>query len=143
MYPPFAKTLSILHNNMKRSIFLLITAIFAALFGGMMFFLPDKVAEEFGTAPTPFSTFLMREMGLVILCSSVLNFIVRNDGDSLALKAIFVFNMAYHVTMMPIVFIGVSQGIFTMEKAIPGLAAHLFIGIGSLIYLMKMRTSAR
>ena len=76
---------------MKRSIFLLITAIFAAIFGGMMFFLPGKMADGFGSAPTLFSTFLMREMGLIILCSGVLNFLVRNDRDSLALKAIFIF----------------------------------------------------
>ena len=127
---------------MKRSIFLLITAAFAALFGGMMFFLPATVIEEFGTEPTLFSTFLMREMGLVILCSSVMNFLVRNDSDSNALKAILIFNMVYHLAMIPIVFMGVSQGIFTIYKAIPGLAAHLFIGVGSLIYLRNIKTSA-
>lgn len=127
---------------MKRSIFLIITSIISALFGGMMFFLPDMVTEGFGSAPTSFSIFLMREMGLIILCSSVLNFLVRNDSDSMALKAIFIFNIAYHITMIPIVFIGVSEGVFTIDKSIGGLTAHLFIGIGSLFYLMKIKTSA-
>ena len=128
---------------MKRSIFLIITAIISALFGGMMFFLPDVVAEGFGSAPTPFSTFLMRELGLIILCSGVLNFLVRNnDSDSMALKAIFVFNIAYHVTMIPIVLFAVSQDIFTIDKSVGGLAAHFFIGIGSLYYLLKIKTSA-
>ena len=84
----------------------------------------------------------MREMGLIILCSDVLNFIVRNDIDSTALKAILIFNIAYHLTMIPMVFIGVSQGVFAIDKSIGGLAAHLFIGIGSLFYLIKIKTSA-
>ena len=126
---------------MKRSLFLIITAIISALFGGMMFFLPGMVTEGFGSSPTPFSSFLMREMGLIILCSGVLNFLVRNDSDSMALKAIFIFNIAYHVIMIPIVFIGVSQGVFTIDKSFGGLAAHLFVGIGSLFYLMKIKTS--
>ena len=66
---------------------------------------------------------------------------MRNDSDSMALKAIFIFNIEYHVIMIPIVFIGVSQGVFTIDKSFGGLAAHLFVGIGSLFYLMKIKTS--
>ena len=128
---------------MKRSIFLIIAAIISALFGGMMFFLPDMVTEEFGSVPTSFSTFLMRELGVIILCAGVLNFLVRNASDSLALKAILIFNIAYHVIMIPIVFIAVSQGVFAFDKSIGGLAAHLFIGIGSLFYLLKLKISDR
>lgn len=126
---------------MKRSIFLIITAIISALFGGMMLFAPDMVADGFGSAHTSFSSFLMREMGLIILCAGILNFLVRNNVDSIALRAILIFNIAYHVTMIPIVFYGVSQGVFAMDKTFGGLASHLFIGIGSLLYLMKMRTT--
>ena len=104
-----------------------------------MFFIPDMVAEEFGSEHTPFSTFLMQEMGLIILCSGVLNFLVRNHSDSTTLKAILIFNIGYHIVMIPIVFIGVSQGIFTIDKSFGGLAAHLFIGIGSLYYLFKIK----
>lgn len=128
---------------MKRSIFLIITSIISALFGSMMFFLPDMVTDGFGSTPTLFSTFLMREMGLIILGAGVLNFLVRNSSDSVALKAIFIFNIAYHVIMIPIVFLGVSQGVFAIDKSIGGLAAHLFIGIGSLFYVMKIKTSVR
>jgi len=126
---------------MRRSIFFIITSIVCALFGGMMFFFPDVMTEGYGSVPNSFSTFLMREMGLIILCSGVLNFLVRNDSDSIALKAIFIFNIAYHVTMIPIVLIGVSNGVFMFDKSIGGLAAHLFIGVGSLYYLKKINTS--
>ena len=127
---------------MRRSTFLVITGIIATLFGGMMFFLPGMVAEGFGSVSTPFSTFLMREIGLIILCSGVLNFLVRNATDSMPLKAILIFNMVYHVTMIPIVLIGVTNGVFTIDKSLGGLAAHLFIGIGSLIYFMKIKIAS-
>jgi len=127
---------------MKRSIFLIITSIISVLFGGMMFFLPDTMIEGYGSVPDLFSSFMMREIGVLILCSGLLNFLVRNNGDSMSLKAILIFNATYHVAMIPIVLLGVSQEVFMFDKSIGGLVAHLFIGIGSLIYLMKIKTSA-
>ncbi len=124
---------------MRRSLFLIITSVISALFGGMMFFLPEVITAGFGATTTHFSNFLMREMGLIILCVGILNFLVRNAEDSMALKAIFILNMAYHITMIPMVLMAVSQGIFTMEKSMGGLAAHLFIGIGSIFYSAKIR----
>ena len=124
---------------MKRSIFLIITALISALFGGFMFLAPDVIAEGFGSAHTSFSKFLMKELGLIIICAGVINFMVRNHGDSTTLKAILIFNTAYHLIMIPIVLMGVSQGVFTIDKTIGGLASHLFIGIGSVIYILKMK----
>ena len=122
---------------MKQSTFLLIVAALSLIFGGMMFFTPENVAEEFGSTPTVFSSFLLREMGLILLCASAMNFMARKDTSSPALRAILVFNMAYHLIMIPIVLMAVSNGLFTIDKAIPGLVAHVFIGLGSLIYLIK------
>ncbi len=127
---------------MKRSIFLLITAIIAILLGGMMILLPEKMAEGFGVTSSPIIIFMMREIGLFNLCSGVLNFLVRNDIDSKTLKAVLIFNIAYHLIMLPLNLSGVSQGIFPFGQAIPPLVIHLFVGIGSLIYLMKIKTSA-
>lgn len=125
---------------MKRSTFLTITSAISALFGGMMFVLPDMVAVGFDQTHSSFSLFLMREMGLIIIASGVLNFLVRNDKGTATLSAVFIFNITYHIIMVPIVFMGVSQGVFTIDKSIGGLAAHLFIGIGSIIYLMKTKS---
>lgn len=125
---------------MKRSIFLLIAAIFATLIGGVSLFFPHKMAEGFGITPSPVILFLARELGVFNLCSGVLNFLVRNDTDSKTLKAIFIFNTAYHVIMMPVNLFGVSQGIFTFVQAIPPMVFHLFLGIGSFMYLSKIRT---
>jgi hypothetical protein len=126
---------------MKRSLFLIITAIIATLFGGMMFFMPDKAAEGFGMTSALETALLFRSLGGLLLCSGVLNFLVRNEGDSKALKAIFIFNIVFHAISMTNVFIGVSQGILMFNKVIPGQVAHLFIGIGSIIYMLKIKTS--
>ena len=127
---------------MKRSTFLLIAAIIATLIGGMSLFSPGKMAEGFGVTPTPMIIFLARELGVLNLCLGVLNFLVRNDTDSKTLKAIFIFNFAYHLIMVPVNLFGISQGIFTFAQAILPLVFHFLMGIGSFIYLSKMKTSA-
>ena len=126
---------------MKRSIFLLIAAIVAILIGGMSLLFPDKMAEGFGVTPTPVIIFLARELGVLNLCSGVLNFLVRNDADSKTLKSIFIFNMAYHVMMVPINLFGMSQGVFTFGQAMLPLAFHLLIGAGFFIFFSKIKTS--
>jgi hypothetical protein len=126
---------------MKRSLFLIITAIIATLFGGMMLFMPDKAAEGFGMTSTLETALLFRSLGGLILCSGVLNFLVRYEVDSKTLKAILIFNIMFHAISMTNDIIGVSQGILTFDKVIPGQVAHIFIGIGSVIYLLKIKTT--
>ena len=127
---------------MKRSTFLLIAAFFGLLIGGMSLFLPNKMADGFGITATPVIIFLSRELGAFNLCTGILNFIVRNDADSKTLKAIFIFNVTYHVIMMPVNVIGLSQGVFSIGQAILPFVFHLLLGIGSFIYLTKIKTSA-
>lgn len=125
---------------MKRSIFLLIAAIIAILIGGISLLFPVKMTEGFGGTSTPLLIFLVRELGAFSLCAGVLNFLVRNDPDSKTLKAIFIFNILYHMLMLPINFFGISQGALSFGQAIPPLIIHLFVGIGSFIYLSKIKT---
>ena len=127
---------------MKRSIFLLIAAIIAALIGVLSLFLPGKMAEGFGMTPSPMITFLIRELGAFSLCAGLLNFLVRKDPDSKTLKAILIFNMVYHFIMMPVNFVGLSESVFVLSQSIPPMIIHLFVGIGSFLYLSKMKTAA-
>ena len=60
---------------MKGSIFFLITAIIAALFGSMMLFAPILTAENFGLVSTPETSLLFRSLGGMILSLGILNFI--------------------------------------------------------------------
>ena len=124
---------------MKRSTFLLITAIIALIFGGMMLLVPDKASEGFGLVATPESNLLFRSLGGLILGSGVLNFLVRAHEDSKTLQAVLIFNVVFHAISMANDFLGAYQGILRFDKIIPGQSVHLFIGIGSIIYLMRMK----
>ncbi len=124
---------------MKRSIFFIITAVLATLFGGMMLFAPAFTAESFGLASTPETSLLFRSLGGLVLCLGILNFLVRNEPNSNALKAVFIINILSHVISMANDFYGASQHILEFSKLGGGMVAHLFIIIGSLIYLLKMK----
>ena len=126
---------------MKRSIFLLLTAIIAAIFGCMMLFVPDKAAEGFGLISNPVTTMFFHLLGGMILSAGILNFMVRNDKDSTTLKAILIFNIIFHVLGMGSDILATTSGVIEFSKIIPGYVVHIFVGVGSIIYLVKMKTS--
>jgi hypothetical protein len=123
---------------MKRSTFLLITALLAGLFGCMMLLMPAQAAGNFGFSADPMSSLLIRSIGGMILSKGVLSFLVRNHGDSMTLRAVLLFNVLVHTLALIIDLSGVAQGVLSMDKIAVGIITHLFIGIGSLIYMMKI-----
>lgn len=124
---------------MKRSTFLIISAIVSVILGGGMLVFPDIVAAILGATTNPFSAFIMRELALIIICSGILNFLVRNESSSFALKVILIFNIAYHGTMIPMDLIGILQGVFTFKNLLGILAFHIFIAGGSVYFLVRLR----
>ncbi|HEX5172030.1 MAG TPA: hypothetical protein VFW11_22785, partial [Cyclobacteriaceae bacterium] len=129
-------------TNMKRSIFLIITAVLSLLIGIMCLLSPDKMADGFGVAVTPLIIMLIREAGVSNLCMGFLNFAVRNHSDSMSLKAVLFFNMAYHALILPINIYGWSQGILSVDQVGPAFGIHLLLAIGFLLYALKIKTSA-
>jgi hypothetical protein len=78
----------------------------------------------------------------MILGSGLLNLLVRKQAASETLKAVLLANVAMHgLSMIADVSAG-AAGVVQFSKIIPGQVAHLFIGIGSLVYLMKMEKTA-
>jgi|GEM_PF-520388 len=127
---------------MKRSIFLLITAVLGTLFGLMMITMPDKAAEGFGVTATAELALSYQLFGSMILSFGVLNFIVRNHADSATLKAVLIFNVSVHLLTMIFDLYGGYSEIFEFTKIIPNQIIHLFIGIGSLMYLLKIKATS-
>jgi hypothetical protein len=124
---------------MKRTTFFLLT-------GGIQFFLaagmiltPVMVAEVFGLAISPEALFLLRCMGSMLLSLGVLNFLVRNEGDSNGLKSVLIINILYHAVSTIIDTHAAAIGVLTFVRIIPSYAIHLFVGIGSYIFLSKMK----
>ena len=126
---------------MNRSIFLLLTAVIALLFGGMMLVAPDKASETFGITFSPEIGIVFRWLGVMIVCSGILNFIVRNDSGTSTLKAVLIFTAAFHALSLLIDFVGIGQGVLKTGNLIPGIVVHSFVAVGSVFYLLKIKTS--
>ncbi len=127
---------------MKQKQFLLATAAIAALFGGMTLFLPDKAAETFGLTANVENSIVFRWLGAITLSSAILNYLVRNDINSNTLKAVLIFTGAFHVLSLIVDLMGISQGVLTISKLIPGIIVHSLITIGSIYFLMKFKSSS-
>lgn len=127
---------------MSRSIFLLLTAIIAFLFGGMMSVAPDKAAETFGMTFSPEIGIVFRWLGVMIVCSGIMNIMIRNDGDTNTLKAVLIFMAGFHALSLLVDFIGIGQGVLQVANLIPGMILHPLVAIGSVFYLSKIKTSA-
>lgn len=127
---------------MNRSVFLLVAAIFSFLIGGMSVLFPDKMAEGFGITSSPLISFLSRELGVFNLGLGVLNVLVRQEPDSKTLKAIFIFNLIYHVLMIPVNLVALTSGTFTLGQAAPALLFHLVFGAGFIFYWLRIKIAA-
>ncbi|MEJ7682407.1 MAG: hypothetical protein WKG06_32055 [Segetibacter sp.] len=62
---------------MKRSSFLLISAILSFVFGAMMFFVPTFAAKFLEIASTPQTVSVLRGMGGLIIGSGAINFFTQ------------------------------------------------------------------
>lgn len=124
---------------MKRSIFFLIIAVLNGFMGAFMTIAPASAAETFGMAVSPHLVSMMRSLGTVLLSLGVLDFLVRNEEDSSALRAVLIFNLLGHGLGLFFGILDVAQGIIEFAKVAPGLTVPLLGTLGSLFYLMKMK----
>ncbi len=124
---------------MKRSTFMLIVAILAFVFGAMMFFIPSLAAQSLGLAFTPYTSSLLRGMGGLIIGSGMINLLTRNSKDAATLKAVLLTNIITHIFGLFADAWGIFDGALTVAKMAPVEVTHLFSGIGSLIYLVRLR----
>lgn len=126
---------------MNRSIFLLISAMIAMLFGGMMLLAPDQASETFGMSFNPEIGIVFRWLGVMIVSSGILNLLVRKDSSSGTLKAVLIFTATFHGLSLLIDFVGIGQGVLKIENLIPGLIVHSLVTLGSVFYILKMNTA--
>lgn len=125
---------------MKRSTFLLIAAILSFVFGAMMFFAP-AIGAKIGLAATPETESVLRGLGGLIIGSGTINLLLRNQIDINALRGLLLANIITHLLGILADVWGVSDGVLPIAKIAPVEITHLFIGIGSLIYMLRLKTS--
>lgn len=122
---------------MSRAVFFMITALLAAVFGLLMFFAPGFMAANVGFEATPQLTFYLRAMGCLIVAVAILNFMVRNEPMTPALAAVLASNVVTHALSGVVDVIGLSSGIVTLGALAPSIAVHLFVGLGSIWFLIR------
>lgn len=68
-----------------------------------------------------------------------MNFLVRNHANNETLKMVLLTNVITHGLSMVADLWAVADGVLLLNSATPGQIVHLFILVGSLIYMMKMK----
>ena len=124
---------------MNRSLFFLIAALGAFGFGGLMFFAPAAAAQLIGIQPSAAVFSVIHGMGGLITGTAAMNLLARKLQDRQALQVILITNIVTHAFGLAADFWGIADGALTMLKMAPVEATHLFVGIGSCIYLARQR----
>lgn len=123
---------------MKRSTFLLITAVLSFAFGAMMFFVPGFAAGFLDIATTPQTVSVLRGMGGLIIGSGAINYFLRDQNNTDVIKSLLLTNIITHVLGLSADIWGILDGALTIGKMAPVEITHLFVGFGSLIYLLRL-----
>ena len=123
---------------MKQQTFLLITAIASFAFGIMMFFAPNFAAGFLDIATTPQTISVLRGLGGLIIGSAAINYFLRNQDNVSVIKSLLLTNIITHLLGLSADLWGVADNALTISKMIPVELTHLFVAIGSLIYLLRL-----
>lgn len=125
---------------MKRATFLFVAAILSFVFGVIMFFAPVTGAEMIGLSATLETQSVLRGLGGLIIGSGTINLLLRNQNDTSVLRSLLLTNIVTHLLGILADVWGVGDGVLRVSKIVPVEITHLFIGLGSLIYLLKLKS---
>ncbi|HMG82933.1 MAG TPA: hypothetical protein VK559_07845 [Ferruginibacter sp.] len=124
---------------MKRSTFLMISGIGALIFGGMMFFVPAVAANSLGMEFSPTTGSVLRGMGGLIIGTGLMNFLFAKINNLATVMVVLMTNIATHAFGLAVDLFGIHDGVLTITKMAPVEITHLFVGVGSLIYLLNYK----
>jgi uncharacterized membrane protein len=123
---------------MKRSSFLFISAILTLVFGALLFFIPTLSTQSLDMICSPETGSALRSMGGLIIGSGTINLFLRNSENNHSLKALLLANIITHSFGLLANVWGLADGAITICKIAP-FEINLFVGIGSLIYLLQLK----
>ena len=123
---------------MKRSSFLFISAILTLVFGTLLFFIPTLSTQSLDMIYSPETGSVLRSMGGLIIGSGTMNLFLRDSENSHSLKALLLANIITHTFGLLANVWGLADGAITICKIAP-FEINLFVGIGSLIYLLQLK----
>jgi hypothetical protein len=123
---------------MKRSSFLFISAILTLVFGALLFFIPTLSTQSLDMIYSPETGSVLRSMGGLIIGSGTINLFLRDSENNHSLKALLLANIITHTFGLLANIWGLADGAITICKIAP-FEINLFVGIGSVIYLLQLR----
>ncbi len=126
---------------MKRSTFLTLAALSAAAVGAAAITIPEQFLAGKGVVDDPGAVVWMREVGVLILASGVVAFLVRCHDDSPTLRAVLVGNALVQLGLFPIEIAAFRAGVITkLGGIVPNSVLHLVLAAAFLHYARAVRT---
>jgi hypothetical protein len=104
-----------------------------------MFLIPVLSANFMGLNFNPESASLLRGMGALIIGTGMMNNLIYKSTNFELLKVVLITNIISHLLGISVDFLGVYQGVLSAIKFAPVEVTHLFVGIGSAIYLIMLK----
>lgn len=104
-----------------------------------MFFISGAAAESLGLTYTPQIGSVIKGLGGLIIGSGTINFLMKDITDIKSMRALLLTNIITHLLGISANILGLFDGALTFPKVIPVQITHLFVGIGSLVYLSKLK----
>lgn len=125
---------------MKRSTFLAIAAAIGVLFGLAMLMMTEQFVGMWGLTLTEGGVFLGRSLGAFLFSIGIVNWIVRNAPDSIALDAILYGNLAVHLLTGALDLFATTTGVINAQGW-GAVVMHLVLGGGFAYYLFVRKPS--
>jgi hypothetical protein len=122
---------------MKRSTFLAISAVLAFLFGVGFLFFPQQNVSAFGIDATPAVVSFARAVGSMLLALGVLNWMVRREPMSGALRAILWANLIIQAIDAVLNVMDITGGVVSPAGGWFGEAVHVLLAASFAYYLFS------
>jgi xanthosine utilization system XapX-like protein len=122
---------------MTSTLFFRLAAIGSFFYGGILFFLAATGAALLGIDPAPASLALLHGLGGLIIGSATMNWLAGTMRDMSARRAVLIVNLVTHFFGLAADAWGIAARTLSVLKMAPVELTHLFIAIGSCIYLLK------
>lgn len=114
---------------MKRSTFLSAAALIGIVFGLGMLIMPEQAFAMYAITLDGGSRAIAQSLGALVLSVGIMNWIVRNAEDSVALRAVLYGNLAIHALTLVTDILAVTSGAIN-EQGWISVGLHVVLGGG-------------
>ena len=126
---------------MSRRAFLIMVSSIAFGVGAFALFAPGMLLESKGVAPSEAGNVWAREVGVAILSTSVVAFLLKDHRDSPTLRAFLIGNAILQVGLFPIEIVAYANGVITKVSGIvPNSILHLLLAGGFVYFAARIKT---